>query len=114
MCYLALQVVGENVEASGAVKEILGAAAEKAAQANATKVLCGIAQQNFCCNGNHCVKQERPACRFVIPCQEHSWSHQILNLSKGLLHDISPSAVQDEIIKSVTGDGTFPRTMWRP
>ena len=40
-----MQVVGENIEASGAVKEILGAAGEKAAEANATKVitlLCSI------------------------------------------------------------------------
>ncbi len=40
-----LQVVGENIEASTAVKEILGAAGEKAAQANATKVitlLCSV------------------------------------------------------------------------
>ena len=33
-----LQVVGDNVEASGAVQEILDAAGEKAAQAKATKV----------------------------------------------------------------------------
>ena len=34
-----LQVVGDNVEASGAVQEILDAAGEKAAHAKATKVL---------------------------------------------------------------------------
>ena len=42
------------------------------------------------------------------PLQEHSWSHQILNFKKGLLHDMSPPAVQDEIIKTVTGDRRIP------
>ncbi len=36
--YEILQVVGENIESSGAVKEILELAGEKATQTNATKV----------------------------------------------------------------------------
>lgn len=114
MCYHALQVVGENVGASGAVKEILGAAAEKAAQAKATKVLLRHPQFKFCCSLHHRAKQERPPHAGLSSPAKSTMERQSLNLIRGCSMTCLQPLCRMRSSRQSQASGTFPRTMRRP